>query len=86
MSDHPRLHAGYNYDDNNGDEVDGAGTNWDIWPVLFDTFEGKTPIILTAEMMGLFDTTCPDYLVPAERDTIVISPEIQTLVIRKRAA
>jgi len=58
---HPILPCGFNADDNNGDEVDGAGTNWPIWPVLFDTFVGLTPLIVSEEMLEAFDNECADY-------------------------
>jgi hypothetical protein len=57
---HPILPAGYNADPNNGDEVDGAGTNWPIWASLFDTFMGLVPLIVTEEMLKVFETTCSD--------------------------
>lgn len=67
---HPILPAGYNADDNNGDEVDGAGTNWSIWPALFDTFIGLKTLVITGEMMDIFDNTCPDYIAPGEPNLI----------------
>lgn len=79
---HPVLPAGYNADDNNGDEVDGAGTNWPIWPVLFDSFIGLRTIILTEEMMNIFDTTCPDYTVPATYNVITLPVENHEVVAR----
>lgn len=57
MPDHPILPAGYNADVIDGDEVDGAGTNWPLWPVLFDSFVGLVPLIVTDEMIDAFDET-----------------------------
>ena len=68
---HPVLPAGYNSDPNNGDEVDGAGTNWTVWPTLIDTFERKLPLILTAEMLAAFDD-CADVVVDCVPDTVLI--------------
>lgn len=79
------LPAGYNSWENNGDEVDGPGANEPIWPMLFDTFFPLGPFILTDEMTSFFDTQCPDYVVPCENNTIVISPEFSVLVIREAA-
>ena len=79
---HPVLPCGYNADDNNGDEVDGSGTNWPIWTVLFDTFEGLIPLIVTSEMLELFVTTCADIVFPAEDDTITFPAEVRGLTIR----
>lgn len=66
---HPQLYAGYNADDVNGDMIDGPGTNWEIWPVIFDTYEGYTPIIMTDEMQEVFDG-CADWVIPAVYDTV----------------
>lgn len=79
---HPTLPAGYNADDNNGDEVDGAGTNWAIWPLLYDTFEAKYVLIVSEEMMGLFGTTCADYTVPPMSNVITFPAENQELYVR----
>jgi hypothetical protein len=79
---HPILPAGFNADDNNGDEVDGAGTNWAIWPLLFDTFEGLKAIIVTDDMLSLFDETCADYTVSAQNNLVVLMAENQEAVVR----
>lgn len=81
MTQHPVLPAGYNADDNNGDEVDGAGTNWLIAPLLFDTFVGLKPLVITAEMLEVFDTTCPDYVVPADYGPITWPMEQRVLAV-----
>ena len=67
---HPFLYAGFNFDDINGDEADGAGTNWPIWPVYFDTFEGLVPLIVTDEMLEVFNTECADIVFPHEDNSI----------------
>jgi len=82
---HPLLPAGFNADDNNGDYVDGPGTNWPVWPVLFDTFVGIPIVILTQEMMDVFEDACPDYVAPCVSDTIVFPTEVRTQPIRRRA-
>ena len=66
---HPILPAGFNSDDINGNEFNGAGTNWPVWPWMFDTFQGFVPLIITPEMMAVF-LTCPDVSFPHEPDTI----------------
>ena len=80
---HPTMPAGYNSWENNGDEVDGGGVNEAVWPVLFDTFESHPAVIFTEEMVAAFDD-CPDFTVPAVRDTIVVPHENETLVVRGR--
>ena len=72
---HPLLPCGYNADDNNGDEVDGAGTNWAISPVLFDSFEGLIPIIVTEDMLAAFDE-CPDYVAPCVNNILQFPIEV----------
>jgi hypothetical protein len=74
---HPRLPAGYNSWENDGDEINGAGVNEPIWPVLFDTFEGLEVLIITEEMLAVFDTACPDYVVPRENMVASIGAEDQ---------
>lgn len=78
---HPILPAGYNADDNNGDEVDGAGTNWSIWPNLFDTFQGLKTLVITGDMMDVFETTCPDYIVPSVNNIITWPMENQQIAM-----
>ena len=81
MIKHPILHCGFNADDNNGDEVDGAGTNWPVWPVLFDTFEGLNPLIITDEMLEFFEG-CPDVVIEGEH-SIATFPEEWRVMIAK---
>lgn len=71
MPDHPILPCGYNADENNGDEVDGAGTNWTIWSVIFDTFQGLVPLVVTDEMLAVFDEACADLTMRHPDDTMV---------------
>ena len=68
---HPFLPCGYNSDPNNGDEVDGAGTNWRVSPVLTDVLVAGFPLIITPEMLAVFNE-CPDLVIDCELDTIVI--------------
>jgi len=77
---HPRLPAGFNADDNNGDEVDGAGTNWPVWPYLFDSFVPLEVLIITDEMLEIFDG-CPDYVVPGMTRDIPIDPQPSVYVL-----
>lgn len=59
---HPDLFAGFNADPINGDVADGPGTNWPVWPVLFDCFIPLQPLIITEEMLAVFDG-CADILI-----------------------
>jgi len=77
---HPVLPAGFNADDNNGDEVDGAGTNWAVWPYLFDSFVPLEVLIITPEMLEIFDG-CADYVAPGMLRDIPISPEPNVYVL-----
>jgi hypothetical protein len=85
MTDHPILPAGFNADPIDGDEVDGAGTNWPVWPVLVDTSECKRPLILTKESFEVFEG-CADLVIAGVNNTIILPQEVRTLVIRRRAA
>ena len=78
---HPKLPAGYDADDHNGDDINGAGTNWPVWPQLFDTFVALEVLIVTDEMMDIFVTGCPDIVFPCQPNTIAFSAEDSTLVI-----
>ena len=75
MSDHPYLPAGYNADSYDDDEVDGAGTNWAIWPVLFDAYIGHAPVVVTDDMLAVFDEACPDFS-PAAVNTTLTLPAV----------
>jgi hypothetical protein len=80
---HPFLPAGFNADEINGDETNGAGTNWPIGPLTFDSFEALRPLIVTQPMLAAFDG-CADYTVPGVNDLHMVSHEQDTLVIRGR--
>jgi hypothetical protein len=75
------LFDGYNSWFNNGDEVDGPGVNEPVWPVLFDTFVARKPLVVTEEMMTAFDTGCPDILIRRDNNTIQIPYEPSTIMI-----
>lgn len=77
---HPQLPAGYNADDIDGDEVDGAGTNWSIVPAYVETFMPLEVIIITKEMLAVFDG-CPDYVVPPVDNVIVFPCEEKTVAV-----
>lgn len=79
----PVLPSGYNADENNGDEVDGAGVNRPVYPELTDFFIGLEPIVLTEDMLAVFATECPDIVFPMQPDTVVIPPDTATVVVRK---
>lgn len=81
---HPVLPTGYNSTDNDGDEVDGPGVNGPIIPIYADTFEPLVVMIITEEMLEVFDG-CADYVVAPVNDTVVIRPVNDTMVIRRAA-
>lgn len=83
VTGHPLLHCGYNSTTNNEDELDGAGVNESVWPVLFDSFESLAPLIITEAMLAQFDG-CADLTVPAVNDVFMIPYELDTLVVRGR--
>lgn len=78
---HPLLPAGYNSWEINGDEYNGAGVNEPVWPDFMDTFEGLSIMVLTPPMVAAFND-CPDFVVPAANNNIVVRPEPRTLVVR----
>ncbi|HEU0042795.1 MAG TPA: hypothetical protein VFQ15_10630 [Jiangellaceae bacterium] len=82
---HPILPAGYNEDPNAGDELNGAGTNEAIWPVFINTFTPMEVFLINEDMLEVFETGCPDYVVPGVNRTIVFPCEFSELVIRRRA-
>jgi hypothetical protein len=81
---HPILPCGFNADDVNGDDYDGPGTNWPVSPVLFDTFEAMEVVIITEEMLAVFEG-CGDYVVPSERWEITWPCEVREIEMRKSA-
>lgn len=85
MALHPILPAGYNEDPIDGDDVDGAGTNETVWPHFFDTFTMMHLFIIDQDMLDIFETGCPDYVIPCGSNTIVFPAEFRELVIRRRA-
>lgn len=82
MPDDPLLFAGFNADPINRDETDGAGTNAPVWPVLFNTYIGLAPLVITEELLAAFDE-CEDLVIPAENDTITFPAEVDEVVFRK---
>jgi hypothetical protein len=85
MTDHPILPCGYNDDPIDGFEVNSPGNNWPVWPVLFDTFIRRQPLILTDESFEVFEG-CADLVISCVNNAITIPAEVQTLTIRRRAA
>lgn len=82
---HPILPAGYASWEMNGDELNGPGVNEPVWPSLFDSFEAKEILIITEEMLEIFDG-CADLVIAPQNDLVVISPAADTIVIAARAA
>jgi hypothetical protein len=80
---HPILPTGYNSTDYNGDDVNGRGVNEEVWPEYFETFEARKPLVMTDWMLGVFETECPDLVVPYENTEIIIPAEIEEQQVRK---
>jgi hypothetical protein len=78
---HPKLPAGYDSWDHNGDDINGAGVNEPVWPQLFDTFFALEVVIVTEEMMEIFVTGCPDYVVRCDRWQISMPAADSTILI-----
>ncbi len=75
---HPQLPAGYNSDPIDGDEVDGAGTNWAIEPLWTDTFLSYPLVLITPDMLEIFETGCPDYVVQRVDNVYTLPAEVRT--------
>jgi hypothetical protein len=84
MSNPYVIHDGYNADALNGDEFNGAGTNWPTVPALLDSFEMLPPVVLTAAVLDGFND-CPDLVVACQSDTLTIRPQSDTVIVRKAA-
>lgn len=69
---HPVLPAGFNEWTINGLEFNAPGTNAQVWPDIFDSFEGMEIVIITEEMMDYFVTGCPDLVVAHAEDELVM--------------
>jgi hypothetical protein len=80
---HPILPCGLNSVAMDGDEVNGAGINFAIWPMLFDTYEGFEPIVLTADKIAVFDE-CPDVKFGAPDNDNLIPNIERTTELRHR--
>lgn len=79
MTIHPIFNAGLNSDDYDGDEFNGAGTNWPVSPVYFDSFEALSPVILTKEMLDAFEQ-CADLIFPCPENYVHFSARRDTEV------
>ncbi len=79
---HPVLPTGYNSTENDGDEIDGAGVNDSIIPVWTDMFVPLTVLVITDDMMAVFDG-CADYVVPCQNNVITFRREVRTQVMRQ---
>ena len=75
------IFDGFNADDIDADELDGAGTNEPVWPAYLDSFAGFASLLITAEMMAAFDG-CPDFVAQCNENVLTIAPEQQVVVIR----
>jgi hypothetical protein len=81
---HPILPTGYDSAAMNADEFNGPGINEPVWPTLFDTFEAKEVLIITEDMLEVFDG-CADVVIRPQNDNVVIAPFADTIVITARA-
>jgi hypothetical protein len=81
---HPLLPCGFNADDLNGDDYDGPGTNWRVSPMLLDSFEAKDVVIITEEMLAIFEG-CADYVVARDIWRIGMPREVREIQLRKSA-
>ena len=79
---HPYLPTGYDSADIGGDEVNGPGVNWPIWPELFDTFVSFEAMFITDSMMNFFATGCPDLKIPHDTWEVLLPHEERTQIIR----
>jgi hypothetical protein len=78
------LFPGFNSTAINGDDMDGSGINFLVWPYVFDSFEATQPIILTPADTSVF-SGCADYVVPCEHWTVGVSGVSGNVVIRRAA-
>jgi hypothetical protein len=85
MTDHPLLPCGFNSVPHACDEVDGRGRSEPQWPVWIDSHQALDVLIISEDMMSIFATGCPDYVVPPENNRIVFGPEVRRQQIRKSA-
>ena len=84
---HPYLFAGFNTAPNNGDEVDGAGVNYPpVSPHWVNTMTRIEILIITDEMLAIFDNGCPDLVIRHQPNSVTIRGELETLEIRRKAA
>lgn len=60
---HPILPAGLNTTDVNGDELNGPGVDWEVWPELLYSFVTLRPLTIDENDLAMFDTVCFDLCV-----------------------
>ena len=68
---HPLLPCGYNSAAIDGDELNGAGVNEPVWPLLFDTFEAMT-VIVTSEELHEAVEICPDFVIDPQNSLLIL--------------
>jgi hypothetical protein len=78
--------GGYNADPNDGDEVNGGGTNWPVWPALVVTFEDHRVLLLGEEDYAPFTGERADVIVPCPDDSYDIKPVVTALVMPAQAS
>lgn len=77
---HPILPCGYNSWEDDGDEVNGSGVNEPIWPTLTDLFIALEVLIITPEMLEVFDG-CADWAAPHDANEQLIPGSIWELAV-----
>jgi hypothetical protein len=78
---HPKLPAGYNSWEHDGDDINGSGVNEPVWPQLFDTFVALEVLIITEDMMDIFETGCPDLIIPYDKWEIGLPGEVRVVAV-----
>jgi len=79
---HPPLFDGYNSTANNRDEVDGSGQNYPpVSPLWLLSFESMDVIIITPDMMAIFDEGYPDLVIHPVPNTVILPRETRSIDI-----
>lgn len=81
----PLLFAGLNSAFISGDEFNGAGRHDPLWPAYIDANEVGIPLLMTDDSLSIFETECPDLIIPATNRTIVVFPETRSQQIKRMA-
>lgn len=66
-----------------GEPLAGGGVNFPVWPVLLDSWEPKTPIIITVGDLEVFSSS-PDLVISPDRWNITMPRETREQIMRRR--